>query len=118
MIGLYTPTYDLQGHIILNEDPSSTVPILSRRLTRTATLDGESTINDLGFSYSDGTYVLRFNDLTTKEIGVLEHMIKLHPLVTLTTKEGAYFGAIKSLSLRVQPVELTFLIKKLVSQEI
>lgn len=115
MIALSTITYDIQGHVVIRETPESILPDLTRRVTRTATLDGESTISDLGFTYSDMTYVVRSRSLSDDQIAILEAMIKTYPLVRISTSEGAFIGAISAMTVGRIPVEFTLLIKQKIS---
>ncbi len=114
MIGISTLTFDLNGFVVIRETSASLFPTLVRRVARTATLDGLSSLSDSGYSDSDGIYVIKMSD----RVGVdkLISMIKLHPQVRLCSKEGCFVGVIKSLVIDRDPVEITFLIKEKVSE--
>jgi len=113
MIAISTPTYNLSGHIVINESPDTLYPQLTRRVTRTATLDGKSSINDMGYSDSDGAYVVRLNDSSLKDN--LESLIKSYPLLYLSTIHGCFSGVIKTMDMSKNTPEFTFLIKERIS---
>jgi len=113
VIALSTTTYALDGHIVIKELPKSNLPSFARRLTRTATLDGNSSINDGGYSDSDSTFIVKTNQ--TDIADNLETLIKNYPLMILTSKQGAFLGAMSSLSTRSYPIEFTFLVKERLS---
>lgn len=113
MMALSTPTYDLRGYIVIHESPDTLYPQLTRRVSRTATLDGKSTISDMGYTDSDGSYVVRFDDTSIKEN--LERLIKTYPLLYLSTKNGCFSGTIKTMDTSKTPMEFTFLIKEKIS---
>lgn len=115
MIAISTLVYDLDGHIIFNEASTTTYPVLRRRLSRTATLDGTATITDLGFSFSDSDYFIEIADIARVDRDKLEHIIKSHALVHLCAAEGCFIGAINIMNSRVSPMTFTFLIKEKVS---
>jgi hypothetical protein len=116
MIGISTLTYDLDGHVIIREGVNSQNPVLSRRVTRTATLDGKATLNDLGFSDSDGTFFLSMMHVTQDQIDTLRHMIQNYSKLMLCFKHGAFEGVISSLDTNSLPILATFLIEKKVSE--
>lgn len=116
MIALSTITYDIAGHIVIKADPQSIYPNLERRVSRVATLDGESTIADLGFTYSDMTYSIKTSNMTTEQITKLENIIKTYSLIRISTREGAFTGVISKMSVGIRPVEFTLLIKRKISE--
>jgi len=113
MIAISTPTYDLNGHIVISESPETLYPQLKRRVSRTATLDGKSTLSDMGYSDSDGTYLVRLDNAALKDD--LEALIKTYPLLYLSTKQGCFSGTIKNMNMSKTPMEFTFLIKEKIS---
>ena len=116
MMSIRTPLYDLNGFILFQEAANTSYPELSRRVTRTATLDGNSTINDMGYSDSDNSYIIRINNMPQSDILKLSTIIKTYALVYLSTREGVFYGAISSLNTANDPAEFTFLIKNRASE--
>jgi len=115
MISLTTPTYDIQGDLIINTDPKTTFGTLSRRNTRTATLDGESVLTDLGYSYSDMVLTIEASVISQGNIDHLKYLLINHPVLYISTKEGVFLGTIKGLDSNVIPVSFNFLPIKKVS---
>lgn len=113
MIAISTPTYDLNGHIVIHEDVTTLYPELRRRATRTATLDGKSSIADMGYSDSDGTFIVTLTDAGLTE--QLERLIKTYPLLYLSSKKGVFSGVIQLMNTQINPIEFTFLIKQKIS---
>lgn len=116
MIALSTLTYDLNGFIVLQEDINSENPTLSRRVSRTATLNGLSDLTDLGFSDGDGTFFLSFMDIDNTGIAILEYLIKNYSKLRLSSKEGCFEGVLRFVDTNNLPVQATFLIEKKVSE--
>ena len=115
MIGLSTLTYDIDGYIVLEENIKTDNPTLTRRVTRTATLDGLSSISDLGFSDSDGTFFLYFSNITNFGIATLEYLIKNYATLRLSSKSGCFEGVLKLVDTNEIPIQATFFIEKRIS---
>lgn len=116
MIGLSTLTFDLDGHVLLHAGVKTQEPIMTRRVSRTATLDGSSVLSDLGFSDSDGTYFLSFQRITQAQIESLKYLIQNYNRLMLCSKNGAFEGVLSVLDMNELPIKATFLIEKKVSE--
>lgn len=117
MISISARTFDLDGHLIIREDSSTIYPELTRRLSRTATLDGNSSINDSGYSVGDQEYIIEASRMTDNDITKLEHIIKNYSVIMLSSKGGVFLGAIKSIKTTLTPIEIIILISKQISEE-
>lgn len=115
MIGLDTLTYDLNGSIVFDDGIVSDHPTLSRRVTRTATLDSLSVLSDLGFTDSDGTFDISIAELSANKIATLEHMIKNYSRLRLSSSKGCFIGVLKTLDTNRFPIKGLFLIEQKVS---
>lgn len=115
MIGLSTLVYDLNGYMILKESPDTIFPNTTRRVNRSATLDGNSIISDFGHSVSDGTYIIKLRDLIKADRDKLKNIVESYSLLRLSTKQGCMLGVIKSLDVEATPVEILFLVQEKVS---
>lgn len=116
MIGISTPTYSPNGSILLKDiETDSDVPPRERRITRTATLDGEAEIEDMGMSHADRTFVIRARGLTRAEYDLLALGVEGFPLLIITTAEGAFMGAPEHLSINDGITTLRILIKEKIS---
>jgi hypothetical protein len=116
MIGLSTLTYDLSGYLVLQEDISTDTPLFSRRVTRTAVLNGLGELTDLGFSESDGTFYLSFSNIDAAGIDTLEYLIKNYSKLRLSSKGGCFEGVLSLVDTNNLPVSATFLIERKVSE--
>ncbi len=116
MIGISTPTYDAEGSILLKdiEGDSDKAPS-SRRVTRTATINGESEIEDMGMSHSDRTFMIRARGLSKTEFDRLKLLVELYPLLIITTEEGAFKGAPERIHINNGVMTLRILVKEKIS---
>ena len=115
MIGISTLIYDLDGHMVLNESPKSIIPNITRRVSRTATLDGKAIISDLGHSVSDGTYIIKTFNLSKSDRDKLKALVESYSLVRMSTRQGCLLGVIKSLNVEDNPMEFVFFVQEKVS---
>ena len=115
MIAISTLTYDIDGHLILHVNPDTDFGKMTRRHTRTATLDGESVITDLGYAWSDMTFNINVSRITNEELDQLKYLIQAYPVLLISTKEGCFEGALDSLDSRIYPISFNFLPLKKVS---
>lgn len=100
MIAILTPTTYWFGHPpILTLDPgASDTRSRTRRITRTATLDGGAVINDGGYSEADRTMTLAVRGLTQAQAAILEE-IAAYPECCLALDHGLYRGQVQNLKL-------------------
>jgi hypothetical protein len=110
MIALSSQQFDLLAHIILKPNPNSGSITFQRRVTRTATLDGNSALSDMGYSASDNTLNIEISNITQAEINVLENMVKIYPTIIYYDKTGVYSGVIETINTAQIPIRLTYLV--------
>lgn len=91
-----TNTFDLDGNVQGFSSPDSDINLLTRRLSRTATLDGDVFIDNLGFTHGDRTLLIRAQ-LSDNDHNKLVAMIKNYALFTIALSTGAFLGGIQSL---------------------
>ncbi len=116
MIGISTPTYDINGSFLIRHIESDTdTTARSRRVTRTATLDGASEIEDLGMSHSDRTFDIRARGLSLAEYDKLALLVETYPLLIITTDEGAFEGAPEKISINNDITNIRILINSKLS---
>lgn len=95
MIGYLTPTTFWVGDPPqLNIDPASDTRTRTRRMSRSATLDGDAIVNDGGYSEADRTMALSLRNLTAAQATALEQ-IAAYPLCYLALDHGLYEGRVK-----------------------
>ena len=110
MIALSVNTFDLKAHLIVRLSNGTQFPVLERRASRTATLDGFNTINDNGLSETDGQFLIETVDISAKD--TLEYLIKSYPIVNLSSRVGFFTGVIKRLDTQSTPIQFLFLANK------
>lgn len=93
MIGLASLTFDPSGHAYLylgDVDPAATnVDDISRRSTRTATIDGGASLYDAGQTSADMTFTVAVKS-DSAHIDTLRRLVQFYDLVSVTTRNGAY----------------------------
>lgn len=89
-ISFSTPTYDLNGHVELDVSRYR-LGELTRRASRTATLDGGVDHNDFGFAYGDGDLTVSFTP-TQAQHEAMVYLISNYSLLTVCTWDGVYRG--------------------------
>jgi hypothetical protein len=67
---------------------------MSRRMSRSPTLDGSAVINDGGYSDADRSFTLQFESLTQSNVTALEAIAALGPC-HCALDHGLYLGYIK-----------------------
>lgn len=116
MLGISPQTYSAGGGLLLEIRPDSELETITRRVSRTATLDGNSSISDFGYSAADATLLIKLQNLGTADRLALEAMVKLHPLLVVSCRTGCYLGAVSSLNTGITPETITFLVKQKLSE--
>jgi hypothetical protein len=113
--GLSTPLYNPAGAVLLHCEASSDIGGVTRRVSRTATLDGEATITDFGITNSDTTIRLKI-PLTMAIDDTIRLMVRQNPLLVLTTRLGCFLGAVDSYRVDNGTGILSFLVKSTLSE--
>jgi hypothetical protein len=97
LVALEAAVFDPLGAITLDALPDSELSASTRRVTRTATLDGNAAMVDNGWTASDSTLTIEAY-LTPAEEATIQRLIRLYPGVICSTDQGCYLGAIQSFS--------------------
>ncbi len=87
--------FDPVGVISLEALPGSDLSASTRRVTRTATLDGQAVIIDNGYTSADSTLAIEAA-LTEAEAQRLHHLMQIYPEIIASTPDGCYLGVIDS----------------------
>lgn len=112
IVTLTTIEYDPLGLVQVRADPASKSEVFSRRLTRTATLDGESSISDMGYTASDATLQLVISRITREISDRLEYLVQTYPLLHMSINNAVYEGAMDQLDTALLPVKFNFIVKR------
>ena len=99
MIGISTVVFDLEGFIVI---PSHKLKgdneiMLSRRVSSTKTLDGGVFVSDFGYAPTDDNISVVAIGVPLDDIRKLKDIIKLHSLLRITTKEGAFICVMQTM---------------------
>ena len=117
MIVLSTPTFDLNGSVILKRTSKSNIETRERRVTRTATLDGGVEIADMGFTDGDRTLNIRARRESIGTEDAIRYLMENYPILVCTTRDGAYHGVIERMGRQAGELTVTFLIQEKISGE-
>jgi hypothetical protein len=93
-IGIATLTYDTDGARVLSQDSATELRNNkgSRRVSRTATLDGGAAITDGGYSAADRTYIVKTRDDDGTLATWAERIVKNYTTLMLSTRNGLFYG--------------------------
>ena len=91
------------------ESFESKIRRFSRRVSRVATLDGGSVVNDSGFSHSDRTLIIE-GRITETQRDNLEYMFQTYPLLNVAAKGEIRTCAPGKLECDNGKLKLTFLV--------
>lgn len=116
MISICAPTFDLAGQLLLPGTLMADPPGQSRRVTRTATLDGGVSLADMGFSHGDRTVSLVARCTLGQEERA-RYLQRQYPLLMLAIREGVFLGAISSLSVSNGQLRMNFLVSEKLTEE-
>jgi hypothetical protein len=95
LVALEAAVFDPLGAIVLDALPDSDLSASTRRVTRTATLDGNAALIDNGWTAADSTLTIEAY-LTPEEEATIQRLIRLYPGVICSTDQGCYLGVIQS----------------------
>ena len=110
IVSLCSVLFDYAGDHLLDASPSgSNFSLLSRRVSRTATLDGGALVVDNGFSVSDATFTISLPDISAAQHAALSASIKRHSLFTLSFRQGCYLGVVEAVD-EAQGFKIRFLV--------
>jgi hypothetical protein len=96
LIAFEAAVFDPIGAIVIEANPDSQLDTSTRRVTRTATLDGNAAIVDMGYTAADSTLSVSAY-LTQAEERTLLRLMRIYPEVVASTSSGCYLGVIDDL---------------------
>lgn len=112
MISITTKTYDITGQAVFDPDHASDLRSNTRRVSRTATLDGGCEIVDQGYCDADRTLEIRKSQVS-KDLGDrLWYLFQTYSLLRFSMPDGLYNGAIKRLEFKEGNLSMRVLIKE------
>lgn len=111
LIAFESYVFDPQGSIVIDANPDSTLDTSTRRITRTATLDGNAVIVDNGYTASDSTLSINAN-LSEPEENRLLRIMHIYPEVVCSTPNGCFLGVIDDMRKSGGINRITFTIQR------
>ena len=118
MIGISTQTYDLNGTRIFPQadiETDASNRTLSRRVTRTATLDGGSVLSDSGAAHGDREILVVEPRAEEDAVAWAAYMVENYDLVTVTMRDGAFSGCPETFRVNAGALEINILVKEKLS---
>ena len=111
MIGISTLTQNMAGAVTFETEGPTNIREAHARVSRSATLDGGSVVNHLGFSHGDRTLRVQAR-VTESGADVIWAIFVLGVMVNVATDEGMYRAAIETLIADNGNIKMTILIKE------
>ena len=91
--------FDYAGNFLVRvQELDSDISHISRRVSRSATLDGGSIIVDNGYSASDATFTIVIRDIDNSTRLAIMAMIKRHSILIISIKENIFSGVVETLT--------------------
>ena len=110
MIAVSTIHFDPQGTRIFRHISDQENRTGSRRVARTATLDGGCTIYDTGYTDADRTVTVRERQPSDDAINFAARMCRSAPQVRVSMEDGCYLGVPRDFQVKRGVLELNILI--------
>ena len=116
-ISITTPTYDPQGNVLFSYDRvGSSTKEMTRRVTRTAALDGTVDITDSGFSHGDRTLTISA-ELSKSKADRLEYVFCTYSEVYVSFEDGVFSACLTSFNNVYGRVSLTIYLNEKLGPE-
>lgn len=103
-------SFSTTGPLVLTRVESDGTHAASRRVSRTATLDGGVVLTDGGFTHGDRTLNLTHVAATEAEVALARTLCAGFATVTVATPEGLFGGALESVDYTQGDLTLTVLV--------
>lgn len=119
MIGISTQTYDIIGAwLFTNTDLDKDMKNRSgsRRVSRSATLDGAAAVYDTGYSDGDRTISAVERWASEAAVAFARYIVEHYAFVAVTTEDGAYKAVPSSYKLNNGNLQIEFLITEKLSE--
>lgn len=116
LVAISSVEFSATAHLLFEAAEDSDIENTSRRVSRTATLDGGCLITDDGFSNADTTFNLASKDpLSEYDLAILRTLHQDHSLVVASLPTGVYKGVISRFKTVKGLASLTILAKEKLS---
>ena len=115
MVGISSPVFDLSGAAVLPYAYAEGAGNATRRVSRTATLDGGAVVTDTGYAVADNTLEIVANSALEADYAVLLRLTRLYSEVVVSTPDGVFTGSPSELKVDGTDVRLTVLVTEQLS---
>jgi hypothetical protein len=109
-VTLSTPVFDLAGSVALDLLPTTDLGTTSRRVNRTATLNGGAALNDYGHSHADRTMTLRWRPHSREVDASVVRLVQNYGRLNVSTPEGLFSAAPETYRNAANESSLTLLV--------
>ena len=117
MVIFSSKAFDLDGSVAVQEEGGGLEQRGSiRRVSRTATLDGDVAIDDAGYSEGDRTFNVSVVDISHAALNTLHRIHSLYSVHRCSTEEGLFEGVIEEITLSQRNASISFLVSRKLSQ--
>jgi len=116
MLFITAPEFDLNGLVTVNNVDPRGLADFSRRVSRTATLDGEAEINDFGYSDADRVLSIEWTPSSKDQVENVIRMVKAYGRLIVAFEEGCFIGAPENYSETTESIRLVVLVERRIDQ--
>lgn len=110
LIHIAAKTFDLSGALTIRPRVANSQGAMTRRVTRSATLDGGAAVSDRGFTHSDRTMTVEWQPVSAAEDAIARRLHQYHSRVLVSTEEGCFEAVPETLDLAASGNSFTLLI--------
>jgi len=92
MISISAPVFDINGSLLIDRYDVSGVSGLIRRVSRSATLDGQASISDFGYTDADRTLAVEWQASESEHL-LASRLLKTYSRVIVSIDSGCFLCA-------------------------
>jgi len=115
IISICSHLFDYAGDFLLTAETDSDLSHISRRVSRSATLDGGCIIVDNGYTPSDATLTIVVSQITDSTRLALLQMIKTHSAITIAYQNNIFLGVVEKVD-DTNQLKIKFLVKSALNE--
>lgn len=116
MLTLNAPVFDLEGAILVPNPSPDGLTAFTRRVSRSATLDGGAAVTDFGYSPADRTLNIEWRPRTAAEVENARRLVQAYGRLIVSFHEGCFLAAPDSFDFADGEVTINLLIERQLSQ--
>jgi len=115
IISICSYLFDYAGDFLVIAEPDSDFSHVSRRVSRSATLDGGCIIVDNGYTPSDATLTIVISQIADATRLDLLQMIKTHSAITVAYQNNIFLGVVEKV-VDTNQIKINFLVKSILNE--